>query len=316
MRRQELINSIEKRLSLLNSRLELRGRLNILDLNLHSENFFLHFLNLLYGWKLENLNLTKSNVAAIDLIDHEQKLIVQVSASATKQKLDNTMKKITSPQYEGHTLKFIPICNNADQLKARNYHPPLNITFNAHNDILDLCSILKTISVKDISELEEIQHFIRNEIQLEPDPQKIESNLTGIIKILAKENWSENSSPPQTTPYDITEKISYNGLRTTVPLIDDYKIHYARLDKIYSEFDKLGTNKSASILNRLRCEYIKIGNSGCPDSTFLKVVEVVKQIITTSSNYSTIPDEELSLCVEILVVDAFIRCKIFKKPEN
>jgi hypothetical protein len=33
-----------------------------------------------------------------------------------------------------------------------------------------------------------------------------------------------------------------------------------------------------------------------------------------SANYADIPVEELDLCVNILVVDAFIRCKIFKNP--
>jgi hypothetical protein len=29
-----------------------------------------------------------------------------------------------------------------------------------------------------------------------------------------------------------------------------------------------------------------------------------------------IPQEEMEMCVGILVVDAFIRCKIFKNPNN
>ena len=40
------------------------------------------------------------------------------------------------------------------------------------------------------------------------------------------------------------------------------------------------------------------------------------KIIMGSSNYNIMPIEELQLCVDILVVDAFIRCKIFKNPEG
>ncbi len=39
-----------------------------------------------------------------------------------------------------------------------------------------------------------------------------------------------------------------------------------------------------------------------------------KSRILQSANAPMIPDEELDLCVAILVVDAFIRCKIFKNP--
>jgi len=38
--------------------------------------------------------------------------------------------------------------------------------------------------------------------------------------------------------------------------------------------------------------------------------------IQGSENYNQIAFEELELCVNILVVDAFIRCKIFKNPET
>ena len=59
MERADLFNDIEARLSWLVSRIELRGSLNILNLNLHSEDFYLHLLNLLFGWNLTNLNVGK-----------------------------------------------------------------------------------------------------------------------------------------------------------------------------------------------------------------------------------------------------------------
>ena len=66
MNRSHYFNYIEDKLAHLTARVELRGKLNLLDLHLHSENFYLHFLNELLGWQLQNLNTFKSNVAAID----------------------------------------------------------------------------------------------------------------------------------------------------------------------------------------------------------------------------------------------------------
>ena len=40
------------------------------------------------------------------------------------------------------------------------------------------------------------------------------------------------------------------------------------------------------------------------------------KVISESSNYIKMPMEELQMCTDILVVDAFIRCKIFKNPEG
>ena len=59
MNRQNYFNFIEDKLCTLAYRIKMRGGLNVLDLNLHSENFYRDFFNLLFGWKLKNLNIDK-----------------------------------------------------------------------------------------------------------------------------------------------------------------------------------------------------------------------------------------------------------------
>jgi len=166
----------------------------------------------------------------------------------------------------------------------------------------------------DIDRLKEVYEFLKKELKSDPDPEKVESNLSTIIKILSKEDWSQGALGFEIVPYDIEAKISYNQLDTARLLIDDYKIHYPRIEKIYSDFDRQGANKSLSILNGIRSEYIALGSVDSPDQCFFAIIEKVTQKILASDNYTPIPDEELKLCVQILVVDAFIRCKIFKNP--
>ena len=71
---------------------------------MHSENFYRDFINLLYGWSLENANNRLQNIEAIDLIDDNVKLIVQVSATATKTKINNSLSKKSIEEYakRGH----------------------------------------------------------------------------------------------------------------------------------------------------------------------------------------------------------------------
>lgn len=71
MNRDIYYNYIEKQLHILAHRIIISGKLNMLHLHLHSENFYLHFFNLLYGYNLKNLNDISQNVEAIDLIDDE-----------------------------------------------------------------------------------------------------------------------------------------------------------------------------------------------------------------------------------------------------
>jgi len=92
-----------------------------------------------------------------------------------------------------------------------------------------------------------------------------------------------------------------------------------RLDKKYSEFDTLGSNKSLSVLQSINqsyvdaCVIIKDNNA---DMILLKTIESVKEKVIQSANYAEIPFDEMELCVKILVVDAFIRCNIFENPIN
>ena len=94
MNRTKYYNYIEKEFHVLSIRITTGGELNTLDLHTHSENFYLHFFNLLYDYNLENLNQYLQNVEAIDLVDNTNKIVIQVSATNTKQKIESALKKI------------------------------------------------------------------------------------------------------------------------------------------------------------------------------------------------------------------------------
>jgi len=316
MNRSWYFDYIEEKLSILATRVELRGKLNILDFHIHSENFYLHFFNLLLGWKLENENVKLQNVPSIDLIDKTNKIFIQVSATNTKQKIENTLKGKILKNYQNYNFKFISISKDAKELRNKTYANPFSINFNPKTDIYDIKSILNIILSLDIDKQRAIQEFVKKELGQETDNEKLDLNLTTIINILVKENLNTNNSNPTINSFEIERKISHNNLKSTSITINDYKIHYSRLDKIYTEFDKQGVNKSYSVLETIRQEYVKLLINFSDDQLFLKVKDNIIEKIMLSANFVKMPIDELELCVNILVVDAFIRCKIFENPVN
>ena len=62
MNRNEYYNYIDGKLHTLAHRITTGGKLNMLSLHMHSENFYLHLFNLLYDYELENLNQSLQNV--------------------------------------------------------------------------------------------------------------------------------------------------------------------------------------------------------------------------------------------------------------
>ena len=316
MNRARYFSIIEERLNTLATRINSRARLNILDLHSHSETFYQYFLQELFGWTISNENEVKANVEAIDLIDHKNKLLIQISATSTKEKIENSLSKDIIKRYKDYTFKFISISKDSDNLKKMVYCNPHSISFDPGKDIIDKNSILTFIKGMGPDDQKRIYTFIKKELVNDIDLIRLESNLAYIINVLSKENLDQEGLNMEINPYEISRKMEYNKLNAAVLVIEDYRIHYGKLDKIYQEFDLFGSSKSMSVFAAISGEYRRAMNDFSGDKLFFQVIDKVIERILNSANYQAIPYEELELCVNIIVVDAFIRCKIFRNPEN
>ncbi len=316
MNRNEYYNYIYKKHHTFALRSTTGGKLNMLSLHMHSDNFYLHLFNLLYDYELENLNQSIQNIEAIDLIDHTYKIVAQVSATNTKVKIESALKKDIVNKYSDYTFKFISIAKDASNLRKNTFINPHSISFNPSEDIYDITSILNKILIGDIDRQKEIYQFIKKELGNEIDIVKLDSNLATVINILAKEKWDEVNKPDPLNRFEIDRKIAYNDLDSAKSLIEEYSLYYGKVDAKYSEFDSLGSNKSNSVLATFKREYLKLKKGENADRVFFFVIDAIKTKILKSANYVQIPIDELELCVDILAVDAFIRCKIFENPEG
>ena len=305
---------IAKQLHTLSGIIETGGKLNLLDLHVHSENFYRDFFNLLYAYKLENMNSKLQNVEAIDLIDHKNKILIQVSATSIKQKIESALSKNIIKNYNGYTFKFISISKDSSDLRKKNYTNPHSINFTPTQDIYDIVTILKDIQSKNIDEFKAIYDFIKKELGGEVDFVKFNSNLATIINILSKEQWDEANQITAENSFEIDRKIKFNDLKNAKDTIKEYCVYYPRIYEKYAEFDTMGVNKSNTVLASIKRDYSKFKNKDDADSIFASVIDSIKNKVLNSSNYEEIPIDELELCVDILVVDAFIRCKIFENP--
>jgi len=309
--RSAVFDACESKLTWLCTRVQLRGRLNILNLNLHCEDFYAGLLNRVYSLQLENANALIQNVEGFDLLDAGAQVLIQVSATATKTKVNAALGKDLS-RYKGHRFRFMCIAADASHLRKDSFTNPHALSFDPANDIYDIASILKKILHMDLSAQRAIYEFIKDELGEERNLE--ESNLASVINIISKEDLGAVSPGATPAGFNVDDKVAFNQLDAAASVIEDYKVFHHIVDRIYAEFDSHASNKSRSVLDAFRSVYIQLSSQHSGDALFYRIVELVIARVRGSSNYSAIPIEELQLCVNILAVDAFIRCKIFKNP--
>ncbi len=240
MNRNSYFNYIDEKLHVLAHRIETRGKLNVLDVHVHSENFYLHLFNLIYGLKLENLNANRQNVEAIDLIDHTHKIIFQVSATCSKQKIESALEKPILNDYSSYAFKFIAISKEAAGVKKQVYKNPYALAFNPQTDIYDIASVLTDITVKKAEEIKKIYNLVKEELGGEINLVKLDSNLSTIINLLSKEQWDDANKCDSVDSFEIERKITRNELNDAKEIIDEYCRFYGKVDQKYAEFDAMG----------------------------------------------------------------------------
>lgn len=314
LQKEQYLSDIIDKLTGLESNVELRGLVNLLDLHVISEDFYVGLLNLVYGWSLHNANESLQNTPGFDLVDTKNKILVQVTGSCTKKKIDHSLNGISNVYKDFH-FYFAPIVNDAKKQKGYKYKAPHNIIFNPSDDILDIHSIVNKIkSETSIDKVEEIATFIQKNIRPSiPDPTLLDSGLEYIIIHLADSDFEE--SIIDTKEFAIEAKISFNNLSGSAKgLIEEYKAYYINVQRIYDAYADQGKAKSKAVMQKLHKIYLSLKLHKSGDDLF----EAIGEEIINQINFERISDklskEELEMCVDILMVHAFMECKIFEKP--
>jgi hypothetical protein len=122
---------------------------------------------------------------------------------------------------------------------------------------------------------------------------------------------------------DTEEKILYNNVITYKPIIEEFSIYQGKLNGIYDEIEKQGSSKKSFLLQNIKTLYLKekgkfVNIEAIRDNAdliFENIENEIWKILESSSNLSTsLPIESIKMGILIVMVDAFMRCKILEEP--
>lgn len=315
MNRNIYVTKINTLLNILKGEIKDSGKLNLLDVNVHAEDFYRDLLNLVYGWKLQNMNQWNQNAAGGDLWYEDGKIVVQVSSTTKKEKIQSSIDKLSAEKFVGYRFKFLRIDGDVIKLRKDSYNTHDDITFVPSADIIDISSLLKEITHLDIDGLSQVYDLCVKEIVPLDTPKVTESDLANVVKSLAANvgDWTKERRPIK---YDVEKKIDFNHLEEKRRLINDYKLYIGKLNAVYGEFVDNGTDCEFIILQNLSDLYSRYLGKYESNELFDKIVEEARELAMNSRSAKDILVDRLNVCINVIVVDAFIRCRIFEDPEG
>lgn len=152
------------------------------------------------------------------------------------------------------------------------------------------------------------------------------SLLNMVIAALADTEFDieEAVTPSTLKAFEIDDKLSYNDIKRNRPLIDEYKAFYTKVNSLYQTLEREGSFKKEHLLRNIRGVYLHVkgkyveGSDDCMDLIRKHsddIIDDVLEILINKSEekYSSF-SEDITFGVPLIMVDAFMRCKILEEP--
>lgn len=317
MKNNKYFDAITERLDFFSVRVQHLGSMNLHDINIHAEYFFMHFLNELYGWNLVNQNDLSANAPGVDLRYDGGQIVVQVTSTVTFEKVQHSLNKLDASKFNGYTFKFLSIAKDADNLRKKIYTTPANIAFDPKKDILDIKRIYPVILGMNIDRQKAIYQLTMQYLSIDTPSEKRVKGLSRIIQILSGGKYlnTENQNYDK-KEFEIVEKIQKNDLDELQDKILDLSLYQPDVNRVYDTFDVEGVNKSRAVLHAINSVYLHLKRVSQGQELFEAIAEDIYLSLQDEANLREYNDEDIRFYIDIILTDAFVRCKIFKNPKT
>jgi len=122
---------------------------------------------------------------------------------------------------------------------------------------------------------------------------------------------------------DPTEKIAFNALKRNATLIREYSVYHSKLNTLYTEMERQGSIVKEKLLRVIKLTYDSVKSSYVGDTKdWMQIVRSNSDSIfddVYSRLYAKLEaaetwEEDIVLGLHIVMIDAFIRCKILEEP--
>ncbi len=154
------------------------------------------------------------------------------------------------------------------------------------------------------------------------------SLLSKVIDAISETRFfiEEETLPKNLSSINPGEKIKHNNIKRNKSLIDTYKVFYPKINSLYQTLENQGSFKKVNLLRNIESIYIKIKGKYIKDS--LNPIQVIRahaddiledvqdELLNIVEKGTNNYIDDISYGITIVMVDAFVRCKILEEPPN
>lgn len=166
MKQQKLLLNISELLSRFKVQVGILNANSMLDINVVAENFMIPILNEIYDCDFKNANLYEKNYPAVDLVDNENKIAIQITSTSSVTKVRQTIEKIIKNDFHKIYNRFLILIITSKQEKYNNtvLGKATQGKFQFTNDnVIDIEGLFKLIASLNLTKIEKIERYLINQ---------------------------------------------------------------------------------------------------------------------------------------------------------
>ncbi|MFZ3301092.1 MAG: SMEK domain-containing protein [Microgenomates group bacterium] len=140
--------------------------LSLYDINKFLEDFFCDLLNIIYGYKLVNLNLEETNFPSIDLGDTASKICYQITSSSNSGKISETINKFEKHNLfnEYDSLKIL-VLDMSKHRYTKKFITNGKYSFNVATDLISLNDLIFVINSLSKEKIDDVLKSIQSNLK-------------------------------------------------------------------------------------------------------------------------------------------------------
>lgn len=121
-------------------------------------------MNLIYGYELKNANHLEKNAPAIDLIDHKNRIAVQVTSDNSSTKIKHTIEEFNKSQAYHLYDRLVVLILTQKKKYSSNFDTQGLFSFEKARDIWDVEKLIKDIRELETEQIKNISDYLSEEL--------------------------------------------------------------------------------------------------------------------------------------------------------